>query len=146
MQSNNSNQTNTNTNIDNDNNINPSPKLKPRSTLKGHKAEVVNVQFSPSNKDILCSVGFDKQSILWDLRMKKNPALIVQGAHQSEITHLSWSIVNENQILTGAKDGLIKFIDLRKGYNVMFFFFFKYTHTHTTHVKTKERQHKCKFR
>ena len=114
----------------------PSPKLKPRMILKGHTAEVTDVEFAPYSSYLIASVSCDKSFKLWDIRCNQkydiykdgknnnstnntfeidnNFIASINGLHNTEITNLSWNSYNNNYILTASKDGDIKLLDIRK--------------------------------
>ena len=49
--------------------------FKAHTKLKGHNKSVEDLVFKPNSKDILCSVGVDRQAVFWDLRIGTKPTL-----------------------------------------------------------------------
>lgn len=79
-----------------------------------HSSQVEDIVFKPGSKDILCSVGVDKQVLLWDLRAGTQPILTLREVHKSDINTVDWSSFDEHLLATGSTDKLVKLLDLRR--------------------------------
>lgn len=93
--------------------------FKAHIKLKGHTKSVEDLVFKPNSKDILCSVGVDRQVVFWDLRTGTAPTLRLQEVHKSDINTVDWSSQNDNLLATGSNDTLVKILDIRKAYNLI---------------------------
>lgn len=83
--------------------------------LCGHSDSVEDLCFKPGSADILCSVGIDRQLLIWDLRVSTSePKMSLKDLHSSDINTVDWSPCNESLIATGGNDNLVKIVDLRK--------------------------------
>lgn len=80
--------------------------------LKGHFASIEDVQFSPHQPYVIGTASVDKSLRFWDTRMsKKNPPIIVENAHDSDVNVLSWNHINDHLIASGGDDNRIKVWD-----------------------------------
>jgi len=93
--------------------------FKTHIKLKGHHKSVEDLVFKPGSKDVLCSVGVDRQVVFWDLRTGNKPTLRLQEVHKSDINTVDWSTQNDNLLATGSNDTLVKILDIRKAYNLI---------------------------
>ena len=93
--------------------------FKTHIKLRGHEKSVEDLVFKPNSKDILCSVGVDRQVVVWDLRTGTQPTLRLQEVHKSDINTVDWSPANDNLLATGSNDTLVKILDIRKAYNLV---------------------------
>ena len=93
--------------------------FKAHVKLKGHTKSVEDLVFKPNSRNILCSVGVDRQVVFWDLRVGTKPTLTLQEVHKSDINTVDWSSQNDNLLATGSNDTLVKILDIRKAYNLI---------------------------
>lgn len=93
--------------------------FKAHIKLKGHTKSVEDLVFKPNSKDILCSVGVDRQVVFWDLRTGTTPTLRLQEVHKSDINTVDWSSQNDNLLATGSNDTHVKILDIRKAHNLI---------------------------
>ena len=90
-------------------------KQQNNALLCGHTDSVEDLCFKPNSVDILCSVGVDRQLLIWDLRERSSePIMSLKDLHSSDINTVDWSSCNESLIATGSNDTLVKIVDLRK--------------------------------
>jgi len=82
--------------------------------LKGHKASVEGLAWSPSQNFVLASCSVDKSICFWDLRAdKSNPPLIIEAAHESDINCISWNTHCDFMVASGSDDNSFKVWDIR---------------------------------
>ena len=80
----------------------------------GHKGFIESVAFNPINENELCSVGLDKQIILWDCRTSHSPISVMGDIHTADINCLDWCKADSNIFATGSSDKSVAIIDRRK--------------------------------
>ncbi|CAI7755644.1 unnamed protein product [Closterium sp. NIES-54] len=90
------------------------PVLHCRETFTGHRATVEDVQFSPSDARLFCSVGDDYCLLLWDTRHGTTPVNKVERAHNADLHCVDWSRLDDNYVLTGSADHSVRLFDRRK--------------------------------
>eukprot|EP00667_Euglena_gracilis_P007664 EG_transcript_7733 len=83
--------------------------------LNGHQQSVEDVQWSPTQDNVLASCSVDCSVRLWDVRDGKSPEKLKWQADVVDINVISW---NENAdarqfLATGSESGVIKVWDLR---------------------------------
>jgi histone-binding protein RBBP4 len=88
--------------------------LAPRAAFEGHAGPVEDAQFHPTSRFVCCSVGDDRQLLLWDERAGTRPQQRAAEAHDDDINCVSWSAQRPEHVLTGSSDGLIKLWDVRR--------------------------------
>ncbi|KAF7495974.1 Glutamate-rich WD repeat-containing protein 1 [Sarcoptes scabiei] len=82
--------------------------------LIGHEDSVEDIQWSPNESNILGSCSIDRSVRIWDIRNRKQSALIIPESHQSDVNVISWNHVEKAFIISGGDDGVIKIWDLRQ--------------------------------
>jgi len=90
------------------------PALAPALKFLGHVDTVEDVAFHPSSALELCSVGDDSALIFWDGRAGTGPTHRVGEAHESDVHCVDWSLLDENAIVTGGADSIVRLWDRRK--------------------------------
>lgn len=120
------------------------PTLSPRGIFQGHTGFVEDVSFKPEtisstvtedcacslnldktmpqigNADariasrVFCSAGRDKSLLVWDSRSGTKSVCGGNNVHAEDINCVDWGMFNNNYILTGSSDHLIKVHDVRK--------------------------------
>ena len=88
--------------------------IKHDKPLKGHKHSVEDIQFSPSQENVLASCSVDKTIKLWDLREDKWKAQLSFKAHDADVNVISWNTECKYLLASGSDDGSFKVWDLRK--------------------------------
>lgn len=79
------------------------------STLSGHSGCVYDVAWAPA-QEVLCSCSEDNTLKLWDLRTA-TPTTCV--AYQREVLCVDWNKYNQQYIVSGGVDRLVKVWDIR---------------------------------
>ena len=82
--------------------------------LEGHKQNVEDICFKEGSADVLCSVGVDRQVLIWDLRAGLEPVITMKEVHSSDINCVDWCSTNDNLIATGSNDTFVKILDVRR--------------------------------
>ncbi|GJP56047.1 hypothetical protein CLOM_g15114 [Closterium sp. NIES-68] len=90
------------------------PVLHCRETFTGHRATVEDVQFSPTDARLFCSVGDDYCLLLWDTRHGTTPVNKVERAHNADVHCVDWSRLDDSYVLTGSADHSVRLFDRRK--------------------------------
>ena len=70
--------------------------------------------FHPQSSCELCSVGVDRQVMLWDTRAGTSPRSIVENVHSGDVNCVDWSALDANYLVTGSNDRSVCIVDLRK--------------------------------
>jgi ribosome assembly protein RRB1 len=93
----------------NSNNLNNS-----LGVLKGHKASIEDIIWSPSQAHVLASCSMDRSIRFWDLRTDKNsPPIVIEKAHDSDVNVISWNHFCDFMIASGGDDCAFKVWDIR---------------------------------
>jgi len=82
------------------------------STLRGHCCPVWDVEYSPQDRNVLCSVGQDGQMRMWDDRKPDGGPTMTSMPQGSPLFCLSWSSSGD-MIATGSENGEVLFFDPR---------------------------------
>ncbi|QDZ19234.1 WD40 repeat domain-containing protein [Chloropicon primus] len=91
-----------------------SPTLAPRIAFEGHADTVEDVAFHPKNSHELVSVGDDKSVRFWDARAGSGEVLSVIDADDGDVQSVDWCGQDENLVLTGTSNAVVKVFDRRK--------------------------------
>lgn len=84
------------------------------NTLKGHTDSVEDIQWSPSQDNVLASCSVDKSIRFWDLRANsKSTPIIIQNAHDSDVNVISWNNIVNYMLASGGDDNIFKVWDIR---------------------------------
>ena len=81
--------------------------------MQGHKKSVEDVQFSPSQEQVLASCSVDQTVKLWDLRATQMKAQISWRAHDCDVNVISWSSTSKFLLASGDDKGEFRIWDLR---------------------------------
>lgn len=73
-----------------------------------------DICFKEGSADVLCSVGVDRQVLIWDLRAGLEPVVTMKEVHSSDINCVDWCTTNDNLIATGSNDTFVKILDVRR--------------------------------
>lgn len=84
------------------------------SRLSGHTDVVEDVSFRYDNPDFVVSVGRDSSMILWDVRTPTQPADKIHKAHQGDVNCCDFGGLDDNQVITGGNDRVVRVWDIRK--------------------------------
>lgn len=80
----------------------------------GHAGSVEDLQWSPTEENILASCSTDKSIRIWDVRAANSGSMIkIADAHRSDVNVISWNRLDHPFLLSGGDDGTIKCWDLR---------------------------------
>lgn len=83
------------------------------NSLQGHQASVEDLQWSPSEADILASTGVDRTVRVWDTRAR-NLLATESDKHKSDVNVMAWNRTVQTLLATGGDDGVFKIWDLEK--------------------------------
>jgi len=82
--------------------------------LSGHTGSIEDIQWSPSEENILASCSRDRSIRVFDIRTPSNTSMVkISDAHQNDINVISWNKLDNPFLLSGGDDGAIKCWDLR---------------------------------
>lgn len=86
------------------------------SIFAGHTDSVEDIQWSPTEHNILSSCSVDKSIRVWDIRTGaggKAGIVCMEDTHESDVNVISWNKLEPAFLLSGGDDGTIKTWDLR---------------------------------
>jgi len=86
--------------------------IEPTTVFKGHTSVVGDVDWHPSQENVLASVGDDKMLMVWDTRASSEATMKVE-AHDREILAVAYNPSVDHLLLTGSADKTIVLHDLR---------------------------------
>lgn len=81
--------------------------------LVGHSNSVEDIQWSPTEANILASCSVDRSIRIWDIR-SNNAMISVPNAHKSDVNVISWNPLDPVFLLSGGDDNTIKVWDMRQ--------------------------------
>ncbi|KYN00919.1 Glutamate-rich WD repeat-containing protein 1 [Cyphomyrmex costatus] len=87
---------------------------RPYNSHAPHSVE--DLQWSPSERNVLASCSVDKSIKIWDIRTSPQNAcvLTVSGAHTADINVISWNQKESQFMISGGDDGMLCIWDLRQ--------------------------------
>ena len=77
----------------------------------GHTNSLEDIQWSPTEENVIASCSSDKTIRIWDTRASKNMLTVV--AHDSDVNVLSWNTETSFMLASGGDEGALKVWDLR---------------------------------
>jgi len=99
--------------------INKKGKLGQFPLVTGHTAEVLDIDFSPFNDNIIASVSEDCYGKIWqippDFQGTEDKEVQLLKGHQRKVGNVSWNPVAENVLATGGTDYAVKIWDVSTG-------------------------------
>ncbi|XP_012056352.1 PREDICTED: glutamate-rich WD repeat-containing protein 1 [Atta cephalotes] len=87
---------------------------RPYNSHAPHSVE--DLQWSPSEKNVLASCSVDRSIKIWDMRASPQNAcmLTASGTHMADINVISWNPKESQFIVSGGDDGMLCVWDLRQ--------------------------------
>ncbi|KYN31449.1 Glutamate-rich WD repeat-containing protein 1 [Trachymyrmex septentrionalis] len=87
---------------------------RPYNSHAPHSVE--DLQWSPSEKNVLASCSVDRSIKIWDMRVSPQNAcmLTASGTHTADINVISWNLKESQFIVSGGDDGMLCVWDLRQ--------------------------------
>lgn len=84
------------------------------ATFYGHTDLAFGATFSPFNKNTFASVSCDGTLKLWDSACTSRAIMTVKDEDNAELLSCDWSNGDQNIVVTGSSDGLVRGFDIRK--------------------------------
>jgi ribosome assembly protein RRB1 len=85
-----------------------------KTPLQGHTGSVEDLQFSPTEDNVLASCSTDKSVKIWDLRSGQTQnSQITFAAHEGDVNVISWNSACSYLLASGGDEGAFKVWDLR---------------------------------
>jgi len=81
--------------------------------LQGHKASIEDIQWSPSQAQVLATCSVDQTIKLWDLRATKLKPQMSFKASDCDINVISWNTTSKFLLASGDDKGEFRIWDLR---------------------------------
>ena len=79
---------------------------------QGHEDSVEDIQWSPTEGNVLASCSVDRTIRIWDSRVREAPQLTVT-AHAADVNVISWNALASHTLASGGDDGVLRVWDLR---------------------------------
>ncbi len=79
----------------------------------GHKKNVEDLKWSPSEVGVFASASADHSVAVWDLRRRESSMISLPEAHDADVNVISWNRNVTYLLASGDDDGLFKVWDLR---------------------------------
>ena len=81
--------------------------------FKGHQGSIEDLQWSPTEENVLASCSTDGTVRIWDMRVR-NRAMLTQQAHDQDVNVISWNPKVSYLLASGSDDCSFKVWDLRQ--------------------------------
>jgi ribosome assembly protein RRB1 len=88
--------------------------LQRNQGLTGHTSSIEDLQWSPTEVDVLASCSSDRTVCIWDTRDPRKPAFRIKASASADINVISWNRKVPYMLLSGADDGEFCIWDLRE--------------------------------
>ncbi|MCQ2819536.1 MAG: hypothetical protein MJ252_19915 [archaeon] len=90
-------------------------KEEPTFVMTEHKADVLEIEFSPYFPNIFASASLDCTVILWDLNSPEKNFILKKWEHNDLVTSLAFSPTDPDLFVSGCLDKYVRLFSIKKG-------------------------------